>query len=82
MLTTSEVARMIHVHINTVRKWSDMGLIETYRIGSRGDRRFKVAYIERFISGSTFKKQKVELGPNVVGGAGTSEKNVLILKPI
>ena len=41
MLTTSEVARILNVHINTVRRWSNQGTIKSYRIGSRGDRRFK-----------------------------------------
>jgi excisionase family DNA binding protein len=40
MLTTSGVARMLYVHINTVRRWSDQGILKPYRIGPRGDRRF------------------------------------------
>jgi len=36
MLTTSEVARLLNVHINTVRRWSNQGILKTYRIGSRG----------------------------------------------
>ena len=40
MLTVQEVARLLHVHANTVRKWSDRGLLKAYRIGHRGDRRF------------------------------------------
>jgi excisionase family DNA binding protein len=41
MLTTSEVARLLNVHINTVRRWTNYGILRTYRIGSRGDRRFQ-----------------------------------------
>jgi len=41
MLTTSEVAQILNVHINTVRRWSNQGILKAYRIGSRGDRRFK-----------------------------------------
>jgi len=41
MLTTSEVAQILNVHINTVRRWSNQGALRAYRIGSRGDRRFK-----------------------------------------
>ncbi len=40
MLTTSGVANMLHLHINTVRRWSDQGILKPYRIGPRGDRRF------------------------------------------
>jgi excisionase family DNA binding protein len=38
-LTTSEAAEMLHVHCNTLRRWSDTGLLRSYRISSRGDRR-------------------------------------------
>lgn len=41
MLTVREVSQILHVHSNTLRRWSDLGLIKTYRIGPRGDRRFK-----------------------------------------
>ena len=40
MLTTREVAQMLNIHINTVRRWSDQGVLTAYRVGSRGDRRF------------------------------------------
>jgi excisionase family DNA binding protein len=40
MLTASEVALLLHVHINTVRRWGDQGILKPYRIGPRGDRRF------------------------------------------
>ncbi len=45
MLTVKEVSKMLHVHSNTLRRWSDRGIIKAYRIGPRGDRRFKVADI-------------------------------------
>ncbi|MBN1862369.1 MAG: helix-turn-helix domain-containing protein [Dehalococcoidales bacterium] len=50
MLTTSEVARLLNVHINTVRRWSNQGVLKTYRIGSRGDRRFLREDITEFLS--------------------------------
>ena len=49
MLTTSEVARLLNVHINTVRRWSNQGVLKTYRIGSRGDRRFERDDVVRFL---------------------------------
>ncbi|MBI2328786.1 MAG: helix-turn-helix domain-containing protein [Chloroflexi bacterium] len=53
MLTTSEVANLLHVHINTVRRWSDRGLIKGYRICARGDRRFDRGDIIRFLNKMT-----------------------------
>jgi excisionase family DNA binding protein len=41
MLTVREVSRLLHIHSNTLRRWSDQGIIKAYRIGPRGDRRFK-----------------------------------------
>ena len=54
MLTTGEVARLFNVHTDTVRRWSDQGIIKAYRIGPRGNRRFRredvaVLYLERAI---------------------------------
>ena len=41
VLTVREVARLLNVHENTVRRWGARGIIQEYRIGPRGDRRFK-----------------------------------------
>ena len=41
MLTVREAARLLHIHSNTMRRWSDRGLIPAYRISPRGDRRFR-----------------------------------------
>ena len=49
MLTTSDVARLLNVHINTVRRWSNQGILKAYRIGSRGDRRFQQEDITNFL---------------------------------
>jgi len=61
LLTTSEVAQILHVHVKTVRRWSDDGLIKTYRIGTRGDRRFTQEDIARFLA-EPIAKSKVETG--------------------
>ena len=50
MLTTSEVARILNLHINTIRRWSNQGILKAYRIGTRGDRRFKKEDIDEFFS--------------------------------
>jgi len=49
MLTVSDVARLLSVHINTVRRWSNQGILKAYRIGSRGDRRFQQEDIASFL---------------------------------
>jgi len=49
MLTIQEAAHLLHVHANTVRRWSNSGQLRAYRIGRRGDRRFKQEDILRFL---------------------------------
>ena len=53
MLTTGLVARQLNVHINTVRRWSNQGILRTYRIGARGDRRFKREDIDDFLENNS-----------------------------
>ena len=50
MLTIGEVAELLNVHINTVRRWSNQGILKAYRIGHRGDRRFRKEDIASFLS--------------------------------
>ncbi len=49
MLTTREVAQLLNVHINTVRRWSNQGILTAYRVGPRGDRRFNRQDIDGFL---------------------------------
>jgi excisionase family DNA binding protein len=49
LLTPTEVSRLLHIHINTVRRWSDQGILKPYRIGARGDRRFDKDQILYFL---------------------------------
>jgi len=49
MLTVNEVAHLLHVHPNTIRLWSKLGTLKSYRIGKRRDYRFKLDDVETFI---------------------------------
>ncbi len=49
MLTAGEVARIINVHIGTIRRWSNQGIIRAYRVGQRGDRRFRKEDVIRLL---------------------------------
>ena len=50
MLTVSEVAQLLHIHPNTLRRWSNEGRLNAFRITPRGDRRFKKQEVDRFLS--------------------------------
>ena len=49
MMTVTEVSRILHVHPNTLRRWSDKGIIKSYCITPRGDRRFMSRDIDQFL---------------------------------
>ena len=49
LLTLREVAKILRVHPNSVRRWADNGLIRSCRIGVRGDRRFMVEDIHSYL---------------------------------
>jgi len=41
LLTTSEVASLLQVHTNTVRRWNNLGILRSFRTGPRGERQFR-----------------------------------------
>ena len=49
MLTVRDVASLLSVDINTVRRWTNTGILKAYRIGPRGDRRFRQEDIALFL---------------------------------
>ncbi|OGN94981.1 MAG: hypothetical protein A2Z75_08605 [Chloroflexi bacterium RBG_13_50_10] len=50
LLRVQEVSQLLHVHENTVRRWSNQGIIKAYRIGPRRDRRYKQDDIRTFLT--------------------------------
>ena len=65
MLTASELAHLLNIHINTVRRWSNQGILKVHRIGPRGDRRFKKEDIAVFLAEfSQDNGNHAELRPN------------------
>ncbi len=47
-LSTSQAARALGVSLGTIRRWSDMGYLESYRTPG-GQRRFSREQIDQFI---------------------------------
>jgi excisionase family DNA binding protein len=48
-LSTSQAARALGVSLGTIRRWSDMGYLESYRTPG-GQRRFSREQIQQFVS--------------------------------
>ena len=59
-LSVTKAARLLGVHPNTVRAWSDAGRLRYYRINPRGDRRYRIGDLQRFLSAA---ESVPDLGP-------------------
>jgi transcriptional repressor of dcmA and dcmR len=55
IVPVGQASEILNVHPNTLRKWSDQGMIPCYRIGHRRDRRFALddlaGFLERYDNG-------------------------------
>jgi excisionase family DNA binding protein len=49
MLTTGDVGQLLGLHPNTVRRWGQRGILKVYRVGPRGDRRFRRQDVDAFL---------------------------------
>jgi len=49
MMTASEVAEMLHLHVNTVKRLGDRGELPFFRVCKRGDRRFRAEDVLAFL---------------------------------
>ena len=56
LLSTSQVAKKLNVHRNTIRRWADEGLINCYRLGPRKDRGFELKDVEDYLEKCLEKK--------------------------
>jgi len=59
MLTVKEVASILNIHPNTVRRWEKRGLLESYGIGPRRSVRFKREDMIDFLDKSKSEAHKV-----------------------
>ncbi len=65
-LSVTKAARLLGVHPNTVRAWSDAGRLRYYRINPRGDRRYRLGDLQRFLSAAEIGTD----GPPATHGRG------------
>ena len=49
-LSVTKAARLLGVHPNTIRTWSDAGRLRYFRINTRGDRRYRLGDLQRFLA--------------------------------
>jgi excisionase family DNA binding protein len=75
MFSVAEVAAILNVHANTVRKWSDDGILKSCRVGARGDRGFSPIDLREFIESSLVTP--LEFYGNGAAGDGTPTLTLL-----
>jgi diguanylate cyclase (GGDEF)-like protein/excisionase family DNA binding protein len=74
-LSVTKAARLLGVHPNTIRAWSDQGRLRYYRINPRGDRRYRLGDLQRFLAaaeGSAVGLQPSPAARSHRAGAGRS----------
>lgn len=49
IMTCTEVAEFLRVHLNSVRRWSRSGKLKAYKVGSRGDWRYRAQDVRDFL---------------------------------
>ena len=57
LLSTGEAAELLNMHVNTIRRWSNKGILRAYRVGPRGDRRIR----QRDINNLLLKKSSADI---------------------
>lgn len=52
LMTGPEVAKFLRVHLTSVRRWSRSGALRAFKIGKRGDWRYRKEDVKAFLYGS------------------------------
>jgi excisionase family DNA binding protein len=74
MMTVAEVSALLHIHPNTLRRWADKGIIKSFCITPRGDRRFMSRDIDQFLSAMNAQNQAAPTSDAIQSPAFGSQK--------
>jgi diguanylate cyclase (GGDEF)-like protein/excisionase family DNA binding protein len=72
-LSVTKAARLLGVHPNTIRTWSDAGRLRYFRINSRGDRRYRLGDLQRFLASAA--PATAVVGPTTTHAAGGGRRS-------
>ncbi|MEA2608975.1 MAG: hypothetical protein QOJ75_1218, partial [Chloroflexota bacterium] len=67
-LSVTKAARLLGVHPNTIRTWSDAGRLRYFRINSRGDRRYRLGDLQRFLASAEIATAEALLAHTTAAG--------------
>jgi len=62
IMTCDEVAEYLRVHVNSVRRWSRCGKLTAFKVGGRGDWRYRQQDVMAFLCYSNARGQRAEGG--------------------
>ncbi len=57
IMTCDEVAEFLRVHVSSVRRWSRSGKLRAYKVGGRGDWRYRQQDVLAFLYDTDVKGQ-------------------------
>ena len=76
-LSVTKAARLLGVHPNTIRTWSDAGRLRYFRINARGDRRYRLGDLQRFLAAAEPQAN----GSSHAGGVAAAPARRLVALP-
>src|SRR5437867_11570911 len=77
-LCVTKAARLLGVHPNTVRAWSDQGRLRYYRINPRGDRRYRLGDLQGFLAAAEVgaPPEPAAVGRTTTAGRAAAGRNL------
>jgi len=58
IMTCDEVAEYLRVHVNSVRRWSRCGKLTAFKVGGRGDWRYRQQDVMTFLYDGNLRDQE------------------------
>lgn len=58
IMTCDEVAEFLRVHVSSVRRWSRCGKLRAYKVGDRGDWRYRKQDVLAFLYDTSYTDAK------------------------
>jgi excisionase family DNA binding protein len=81
LMTISEAADLLKVSKASLRRWSNSGLLKSYRVGTRSERRFKLTDLLAFVTTANGKASLLENSGDVTVPAPMTEESSLKHEP-
>lgn len=67
IMTCDEVAEFLRVHVSSVRRWSRCGKLRAYKVGGRGDWRYRKQDVLAFLYDTSYTDLKGQGQREVIG---------------